>query len=180
MENKDLKHWRIGSKSEFLGVEILPPSGRDIEYVVIDHIEFHNKYKVQGSDRDNVWLAFFKPNEYFDVKKPMILNSVNRKRICKQAKNQYPESISNFAVRLTQEETRDMSDPTEKTFGLRISKIMAKQPVKEKLDKSHQNWQKVIDYVKSGKPITDLYSKYQIDESVLKELQACLIPKANG
>lgn len=170
MENKTPIHYRQGGKIEYCGVEILP-SGKDIESIIIDHVIYHDRLKVQGSDKEGMWTCHFVKNPYTDL--PLLLNSTNRKRLAKQAKTPYLETIKNFAVRLTQEETRDAQDGGM-TMGLRISKIPAQQPVKEKLNKSHANWQKCVDYVKSGKPVSDLLSKYEISTEVEKELIACM------
>lgn len=176
MEEKTPIHWRQGGKIEYCGVEILP-NGKDIESIIIDQITYHDRLKVQGSEKDGVWTCHFTPNPY--TKLPMLLNSTNRKRLSKQAKTPYLEKIKNFAVRLTQEETRDVQDGGL-TMGLRISKIPAKQqPLasapKEVLTKDHENWQKCVDYMKSGKPLKDLSKKYIISTQVEKELLACMI-----
>lgn len=172
MKENNLIHWKVGGKLHYAGVEILPNMA-DIEYIVIDHITFHETLDVQGRQQNNVWLAHFvKGNGYTDL--PFILNTTNRRRICKQAKTNYLQTVKNFAVRLTSEKARDMSGEGGEVDALRVSKIPAKQPTKEKLTQSHANWQKCVDYVKSGKPVSDLLSKYEISAEVEKELIACM------
>lgn len=167
MENKI--HYRVGSKSDFIGVEVLPEKG-DLEYVVIDHIKFHEKLKVQGSEKTEVWVAYFKKNPYFD--KPMILNSSNRKRLSKQFKSPYLEDCKDFPVRLTAEECRDpQGDGT--TMGLRFSKIPARPPQKEKLTTAHPNYKKCVAHLQAGGKLSDLESKYDISP-VKTDLEKCM------
>lgn len=163
-ENK--RHWRIGSKSEYIGCEVLP-NMKDIEYVVIDHIEFKDRLSVQGSTKENMWVCYFKKNEYFD--RPMLLNSTNRRRLCKLAKNQYPESIKDFPVRLTSELCRDPQGDGQ-TEGLRFSKIPARAPKKESLTVGSEKFEKCRTALKNGYTIEQMKAKYEISKDVEKEL----------
>ena len=118
------------------------PQGKDIEYIVIERIEYKEREEVNGRIEKGVWVAYFAPNPY--TKLPMILNSTNRKRIAKRFPecNDYIDTLKNIAVRLTREKTRDVQDGGE-TWGLRISKQPAKlpePPKKEVLTAQHAKW----------------------------------------
>lgn len=117
-------HYRTGGKLTHAGCEMLP-NGKDIPYIVIDHIEYKEEEFVSGRKETNTWVAYFKSNPY--TKLPIILNATNRKRIGKLAKTPYINLVKDFPVRLTQEETRDIQDGGN-MMGLRISKIPATQP----------------------------------------------------
>lgn len=174
MEEKDLIHYKVGGNIQFAGVQMLPAM-KDIESIVITHVTFHETYNVQGRVQNNVWLAHFAPgNGYTDL--PFILNSTNRKRLSKQLKSNYLQTLKNFAVRLTSEKAKDMSDGGE-IDSLRISKIPVKRDI---LNDKHMNWSKVVEYVKGGGQILGLYTKYDISDTVLKQLEACLTQNNNG
>lgn len=169
----------MGGKLEYCGVEILP-NGKDIEYIVISHIEFKETAKIRGTEQENMWICHFAKNPYTKI--PMLLNSTNRKRLSKQAGTPYLEDVKNFAVRLTQEKARDVHEGGE-TMGLRISKTPAKKPAasaprpapaRESLSPEHLNWQKCVDWVAAGKPIDDLRSKYDITPEIETLLSSCL------
>ena len=81
-------HWRTGSQSDYVGVEILP-NGQSI-IATISHIVWDENAKVQGSKKPS-WIAYFKETNL--VPKPMLLNSTNRKRLTKLAQTDYPETI---------------------------------------------------------------------------------------
>ena len=145
------------------GCEMLP-SGKDIEYIVIERIEFKDTENVGGRTEQNVWVAHFAKNEY--TKLPMVLNATNRKRIAKL----FPDVegcinlLKNIPVRLTREKTRDVQDGGE-TWGLRISRMPAKKPTaskKEVLTESHPNWGKCIKWLMDGNDFESLRSRYDI------------------
>lgn len=161
MEEKVLRHIRCGGKLTHSGVEILP-NGKDIEYIVIDRIEFKEKDNVNGKDMD-AFLAYFAPNPY--AKLPMVLNSTNKKVLCKLAgvDEWHLEDIKNFAVRLTREETKQLG------WGLRISKLPPTIP--QTLNPSHPNWDKCLTFVKGGGNIEEMKSKYVISPEVEKLLK---------
>lgn len=163
-------HYRVGSKITHCGCEILP-NGNDIERIVIERIEFHETDNVGGRKENNVWVAFFRPNPYATL--PMVLNSTNRRRLSKL----YPEckgyinQLTDVAVRLTREKTRDPQDGTD-TWGLRISKLPPapeKKPEKKTLTK--ENVEAVREWmVKNGKTVEDLRSFYVMSEEIEKML----------
>lgn len=161
-------HYRIGGKLEYCGVEILP-DGKDIENIVIERIQYHEKLKVRGSMQDGVWTAHFAPNPY--TKLPMILNSTNRSKINKlfQPRAGKIDLLKNIAVRMTQELTKDVSNG-EKTMGLRISSIPAKSTVKEPITPQHTNWQSCVDFIAKGGDIKMIKDKYEVSEEVEKML----------
>ena len=144
------------------------PNGKDIEYIVIERIEFKESENIGGRTEQGVWIAYFAKNEYTNL--PMVLNSTNRKRIAKL----FPQVegcinlLKNIAVRLTREKTRDVQDGGE-TWGLRISRMPAKKPTapkKDVLSKEHPNWTKCVAWLVGGKDIEALRSKYQITKEV--------------
>lgn len=160
-------HYRTGGKLTHAGCEVLP-NGKDIEYIVIERIEFKDKENIGGRTEQGVWVAHFAKNPYTTL--PMVLNSTNRKRIAKL----FPEVegcinlLKNIAVRLTREKTRDVQDGGE-TWGLRISRMPAKkpeQPKKEILTNEHPNWLKCVKWIAEGKDIEALRKKYQIAKEV--------------
>ncbi len=121
-------HYRTGGKLSHSGCEILP-EGKDIEYIVIEKVEFKETEEIAGRKETGVWIATFAPNPY--TKLPMVLNSTNRKRLSKLANNEYINLIKNFPVRLCKEACKDAQDGGM-TVGLRISKIPATRPTTTK------------------------------------------------
>ena len=168
-------HYRTGGKLIHAGCEMLP-SGKDIEYIVIERIEFKEQENIGGRTEQGVWIAHFAKNPYTNL--PMVLNPTNRKRIAKL----FPEVegcinlLKNVAVRLTREKTRDVQDGGE-TWGLRISRMAAKKPQapkKDVLNENHANWGKCVDWLVGGNDIEALRGKYQIT----KEVEELLIKAA--
>ena len=164
-------HYRTGGRLTHAGCEMLP-SGKDIEYIVIERIEFKDSENVGGRTEQNVWVAHFAKNEY--TKLPMVLNATNRKRIAKL----FPEVegcinlLKNIPVRLTREKTRDVQDGGE-TWGLRISRTPAKKPTapkKEVLNDKHPNWGKCVEWLVKGNDLEALRSKYDITKEVEEAL----------
>lgn len=160
-------HYRTGGKLTHAGCEMLP-NGNDIEYIVIESIEFKESENIGGRTEQGVWIAHFAKNEYTNL--PMVLNATNRKRIAKL----FPQVegrinlLKNVAVRLTREKTRDIQDGGE-TWGLRISKVPAKAPAapkKEMLTKEHPNWAKCVAWLVGGNDIEALRGKYNITKEV--------------
>ena len=161
IEEERLIHIRCGGKLTHSGVEILP-NGKDIEYIVIDRIEFKEKENVNGKEI-SAFLAYFAPNPYTTL--PMVLNLTNKRLLCKLAgvDEWTLLKVKNFPVRLTREETRQMG------WGLRISKLPPIIP--PVLNQQHPNWDKCVAFVKSGGKVNDMRSKYIISteiENILK------------
>lgn len=161
-------HYRTGGNLTHAGCEMLP-DGKDIEYIVIERIEYKAEEKVNGRKELGVWLAHFAPNPYTNL--PMILNSTNRKRIDKLFKecNGYINLLKNIPVRLTRELCRDVQDGGE-TYGLRISKLPATKPKKTILTATHSNWGKCVDWLKGGGDLESLKAKYEISADIEKAL----------
>lgn len=118
-EEEKLLHYKWGGNPSHADISILP-NGRDIEYIVINHIEAREDEKVNGVVK-NVFVAVFDPNPY--TKLPMVLNKKNKERILKMAhKGEFHLlTIQNLPVRLTFEETNIGS-------GLRISTLPPTMP----------------------------------------------------
>ena len=126
MEQEQGIHYRTGGKLTHCGCECLP-GGRDIQYIVIERIEYKETEEIGGRRENNIWIAHFAPNPY--TKLPMVLNATNRKRIAKLYPdcNGYINLLKNIPVRLTKEKCRDAQDGGE-TWGLRISKMRPTAP----------------------------------------------------
>ena len=164
-------HYRTGGKLTHAGCEMLP-NGNDIEYIVIERIEFKDSENIGGRTEQGVWIAYFAKNEYTNL--PMVLNATNRKRIAKL----FPQVegcinlLKNVAVRLTREKTRDVQDGGE-TWGLRISRVPAKKPTapkKEILNEKHPNWAKCVAWLAKGNDFEALRDKYDITKEVEEAL----------
>lgn len=123
-------YYRKTGAHDFCGCEILPPPQYEIERIVIDHIIFHEKIKINGQLKENAFVAYFVQNPYTAL--PFCLNSGNAKRLAKQTWNVIVEDgsecqgridlLHNIPVRLCRELTRDPSDGGQ-VYGLRISKL---------------------------------------------------------
>ena len=175
MEEKGI-HYRTGGKLTHAGCEMLP-NGRDIEYIIIERIEYKDREEVGGRTEKGVWVAYFAKNQYTEL--PMVLNATNRKRIAKQ----FPQCegcinlLKNIPVRLTREKTRDVQDGGE-TWGLRISKQPAKAPqvTKDTLTNTHANWNNCVDWIAGGNDIASLRTRFniskEVEEQLIKESQA--------
>ena len=126
MEQEQGIHYRTGGKLTHCGCECLP-GGRDIQYIVIERIEYKETEEIGGRRENNIWIAHFAPNPY--TKLPMVLNATNRKRIAKLYPdcNGYINLLKNIPVRLTKEKCRDAQDGGD-TWGLRISKMRPTAP----------------------------------------------------
>lgn len=166
-------HYRTGGKLTHAGCEMLP-NGKDIEYIVIERIEYKEEESIGGRMERGVWVAYFAKNPYTTL--PMVLNSTNRKRIAKL----FPQVegcinlLKNVAVRLTREKTRDVQDGGE-TWGLRISRMAAKMPAAPKKDiltEQHANWAKCVKWLADGKDIESLRGKYEITKEIEEKLIA--------
>jgi hypothetical protein len=159
-------HYTAGGNPSHAGVFILP-EGKDIERIVIDHIEWRENEKINGAEK-SVFVAIFQPNIY--TKLPMVLNKVNKERLLKAARVGSFDllTIKNFPVRLTFE-------PTNVGDGLRISKLPAKAPVvaepsqKKKLEVTEENFGKAVEFLKT-KTMQDLRGFYDVSPEMEKRL----------
>lgn len=172
MEEVKGTHWRIGGKLSHAGCEMLP-QGKDIEYIVIERIEYKEQEKVNGRMENGVWVAYFAPNQYTTL--PMILNSTNRRRIAKRFPecNDYIDTLKNIAVRLTKEKTRDAHDGSGEIWGLRISKsapTLPQAPKKEVLTAQHAKWPNCVEWIAGGNEIASLRARYDISKEVEEQL----------
>lgn len=117
--SEEKKHFSAGGNMSHSGVFILP-GGQDIEYIVIDRIEWREQENVNGQKKD-VFVAVFAPNPYTTL--PFVLNKENKSRILKAAKKGEWDllEVKNLPVRLTHEDTK-LGE------GLRVSKLPPKIP----------------------------------------------------
>ena len=129
MDQNDI-HFRTGGNITHAGIEVLP-AGKDIEYIVLESIEFKESEKINGRQQEGVWIGHFAPNPYTNL--PWVINSTNRRRIAKLFPecDGYIARLHNVAIRLTKEKTRDPQDGGD-CWGLRVSLIPAKQPEQPK------------------------------------------------
>lgn len=171
MEQTDI-HFRAGGRISHCGVECLP-GGRDIERIVIDHIEFKDSETINGRTENGVWVAHFAPNPYTQL--PLILNVTNRRRLVKLYPEceGYPARLKNIAVRLTKEKCRDVQDGGE-TWGLRISKQPASpevapslKPLTEDKIPAALKWMQ-----ENGKGIEDVKKIYSLTHEMEEKLIA--------
>lgn len=173
MEEKGI-HYRVGGNLTHCGCECLP-GGKDIEYIVIEKIDYVAEAKINGRTEQNIWIATFAKNPYTNL--PMVLNSTNRKRLAKL----YPDCdgyinlLKKIPVRLTREKCRDIQDGGE-TWGLRISRTPAKKPSKQALTPENKAvWDQAVNYIKAGNSLAKIKEKYDIspemETQLLKEAQ---------
>lgn len=194
MEQEQGIHYRTGGKLTHCGCECLP-GGRDIQYIVIERIEYKETEEIGGRRENNIWIAHFAPNPY--TKLPMVLNATNRKRIAKLYPdcNGYINLLKNIPVRLTKEKCRDAQDGGD-TWGLRISKMRPTAPQQGAAEVRQQHQQgpapasapapvqakqtlelsddamasQAITYLKNGGDIENIKKKYNLSAETEKEL----------
>lgn len=194
MEQEQGIHYRTGGKLTHCGCECLP-GGRDIQYIVIERIEYKETEEIGGRREHNIWIAHFAPNPY--TKLPMLLNATNRKRIAKLYPdcNGYINLLKNIPVRLTKEKCRDAQDGGD-TWGLRISKMRPTAPQQGAAEIRQQCQQgpapapapapaqakqtleltddamvsQAITYLKNGGDIENIKKKYNLSAETEKEL----------
>lgn len=194
MEQEQGIHYRTGGKLTHCGCECLP-GGRDIQYIVIERIEYKETEEIGGRRENNIWIAHFAPNPY--TKLPMVLNATNRKRLAKLYPdcNGYINLLKNIPVRLTKEKCRDAQDGGE-TWGLRISKMRPTAPQQGAAEIRQQYQQGIaptpvpapaqakqtleltddamvsqaITYLKNGGDIENIKKKYNLSAETEKEL----------
>lgn len=194
MEQEQGIHYRTGGKLTHCGCECLP-GGRDIQYIVIERIEYKETEEIGGRRENNIWIAHFAPNPY--TKLPMVLNATNRKRIAKLYPdcNGYINLLKNIPVRLTKEKCRDAQDGGD-TWGLRISKMRPTAPRQGAAEIRQQYEQglvpapttapvqakqtleltddamvsQAITYLKNGGDIENIKKKYNLSAETEKEL----------
>lgn len=168
-------HYRTGGTISHAGIEVLP-SGKDIEYIVIESIEFKESEQINGRKQAGVWIGHFAPNPY--TRLPWVINSTNRRRLAKL----FPECegylarLHNVAIRLTKEKTRDPQEGGE-CWGLRVSLIPAKQPEAKKKPLPAEKVQSAIDWAQSNnKTIADIEEIYSLSDeqkSVIEKALNC-------
>jgi hypothetical protein len=169
MEEK--KHFSMGGNLSHAGVGVLP-NGNDIEYIIIDHIEWRVDEVVNGVKKDT-FVAIFAKNPYTNL--PFVLNKENKSRLLKAAKKGEWDllEIKNFPVRLTHELTK-LGE------GLRISKLPPKMPTTAtspaaplkpapKPAITEDNLPKAKEFLKTG-TMEALKGFYEVSEEMEKKL----------
>lgn len=172
MKESELLHYKWGGNASHADVSILP-DGKDIPFIVIDHIEAREGEMINGVKK-NSFVAIFKENSY--TKLPMVLNKTNKDRLLKLAHQDewHLLSVKNFPVRLTYE-------PTQLGNGLRISKLPATEPKvvtpppppppqKPNLTAEHPDWINCVNYLINGGGIKNLEVRYAITDEVKEQL----------
>lgn len=168
MQQTDI-HYRTGGTISHAGIEVLP-AGKDIEYIVLESIEFKESEQINGRKQAGVWIGHFAKNPYTSL--PWVINSTNRRRLAKL----FPECegylarLHNVAIRLTKEKTRDPQEGGE-CWGLRVSLIPAKQPeapAKKAIQESQI--QTIVDWAKkNGYGIAQIAEKYDFSSDAVKQ-----------
>jgi hypothetical protein len=160
METKT--HWKKVFDSDYLGSCDLE-DGKDLR-AVIKSVTVKEVKGTDGKAQERNVATFT------DAKiKPMILNATNCKIVKKFAKSVFINDWNNIPVQIyVKDDIRAFGDVTE---GLRIREI---QPtaVKPKLTRNMPAWSNVVQYVRDGKPLSDIEKKYDISEvkdEILKE-----------
>lgn len=175
MEQSDI-HFRTGGNITHAGIEVLP-SGKDIEYIVIESIEFKESEKINGRQQEGVWIGHFAPNPYTNL--PWVINSTNRRRIAKLFPecDGYIARLHNVAIRLTKEKTRDPQDGGD-CWGLRVSLIPAKQPeLPQKKIITEDKVSLIVDWaIKNKLTIDDIAKQYDfasdaVQQSIIDNLE---------
>ena len=162
-------HFRTGGNITHAGIEVLP-SGKDIEYIVLESIEVKERERINGRNQDGVGIGHFAPNPYTSL--PWVINSTNRRRLAKL----FPECegylarLRNVAIRLTKEKTRDPQDGGE-CWGLRVSLIPAKKtdaPAKKVIQESQIS--AVVDWARNnGLNIDNIAEKYDFASNDVRQ-----------
>ena len=167
MEQTDI-HFRTGGNITHAGIEVLP-AGKDIEYIVLESIEFKESEKINGRQQEGVWIGHFAQNPYTSL--PWVINSTNRRRLAKL----FPECegylarLHNVAIRLTKEKTRDPQDGGD-CWGLRVSLIPAKQPEPpQKKVITEDRVQIIVDWAtKNGLTIEQIAETYDFESDAVR------------
>lgn len=168
MNQNDI-HFRTGGNITHAGIEVLP-AGKDIEYIVLESIEFKESEQINGRKQAGVWIGHFAKNPYTSL--PWVINSTNRRRLAKL----FPECegylarLHNVAIRLTKEKTRDPQEGGE-CWGLRVSLIPAKQPAAPAKKAIQENQvQAIVDWAKkNGYGIEQIAEKYDFASDAVKQ-----------
>lgn len=174
MNQNDI-HFRTGGNITHAGIEVLP-AGKDIEFIVLESIEFRESEKINGRTQEGVWIGHFAPNPYTSL--PWVINSTNRRRLAKL----FPECegylarLKNIPIRLTKEKTRDPVDGGE-CWGLRVSLMPAKQPepAKKKVI-TETEISKIVEWAKKkGYSIAKVAEKYDFENEDIKSSVAAAL-----
>ena len=161
MEQDKLLHYKWGGNATHADVSILP-NGKDIEHIIIDHIEARESEVINGIKKD-AFVAVFKENPY--TKLPMVLNKVNKDRLLKLAHQDewHLLAIKNFPVRLTYE-------PTQLGNGLRISKLPPTIPTPPKKQLLTEDKLESAKKFLETKSMEELEGFYEIPEDMRAKL----------
>lgn len=167
-------YYKRGSKSDYIGVEILGPSGV-IPRAIIEEIKFHETLKIQGKTDHERWTCKFK-----GIDKPMLLNSTCRKRLAKRFWDVIVSdgqpcagridllSGMGLAVRLDSEPCRDPNDG-DMTIGLRISRLDP-DPEPQKKVITADKVETIVTWAKNNKlGIDDIAKKYDFESGEVRQ-----------
>lgn len=172
MQQTDI-HYRTGGTISHAGIEVLP-SGRDIEYIVLESIEFKESEQINGRKQSGVWIGHFAPNPYTSL--PWVINSTNRRRLAKLFPecDGYLARLHNVAIRLTKEKTRDPQDGGD-CWGLRVSLIPASKPEAKKKPIPAEKVQSAIDWAQTNnKTIADIEEIYSLSDEQKSAIEKAL------
>jgi len=155
-------HWKNQFNYDYLGSYSLV-DGKDVTLT----IQTTKKEEVVGGDgkKQMCFVAYFK--EKADWIKPMILNRTNCKTIERVHGTAYIEDWAGKQI------TIYISNGV-RAFGDVVDalRIRPKKPEKPTLNNQHKSWQSCVDYVKSGKSITAITDKYNLDDITLEMLKS--------
>ena len=156
-------HWKKVFNSDYLGSCDLE-DGKDLK-AIIKSVTVRKVKNTDGKEQERNVADFTDPKL-----KPMILNATNCKVVKKFAQSPFINDWNNIPIQIyVKDDIRAFGDVTE---GLRIRES---QPImsKPKLTRDMPAWKNVIEFVRSGKPITDVEKKYDITEvrdDILREI----------
>jgi hypothetical protein len=151
METKT--HWKKVFNKDYLGACDFDDN-KDIK-TIISHVEIREIKDTSGSvSKRNI--AIFKGNI-----KPMVLNVTNCKILKKFTKSSYIEDWIDLPIQIYVKD--DIKAFGELTEGLRFREVQPKIGKPELLPNTDQ-WKSAVDFLKSGKTIDKIESKYNISE----------------
>lgn len=159
---KSKTHWKQNYNYDYLGSYSLP-GGNEVTLTMAST----RKEFITGTSgkKEEAFVCRFK--ETHDWVKPMILNKTNCKTIEKMYGTPYIEDWVGKQITIyIQKGVKAFGDVVD---ALRIRKEKPKPPV---LTKTHNAYQSVVDFLKSGGDISKVTGKYTISNELLTELKS--------
>ena len=149
-------HWKKLHNPNYLGAhDLMTGEGNAEQNAIIQSV---GREDVVGSDGKKEQCTVARLHGM----KPMILNVTNSKAIEKITGSPFIEDWQNAEVCIYVTQV--------KAFGEMVDALRIKRPkAKPVLKKGTAEWNKAIDYVKSGKPAENIAKKYQVDVELLKK-----------